>query len=86
MAIFLDLGRNIKRLTLIQTLVYQCCIHRSYPSLHTDSFLRQCSKGAMQNVSTHASISMIFMTAVAFITFISVLSRLLDSILYYFVH
>ena len=51
MAIVLDYGRNIKRLTLIQTVVYQCRIHRSYPSLHTDSVLRQCSKGAMQNVS-----------------------------------
>ena len=51
LAIILDLGRNTKRLTLIHTVVYQCCIRRSYPSLHTDSVLQQCSKGAMQNVS-----------------------------------
>ena len=47
----------------VSDLVYQCCIHKSYPSLHTDSVLRQSSKGAMQNVSISINF---FMTAVGF--------------------
>ena len=49
MAIILDKGRNIKRLTLIQTVdssvtvLHPQELFKSY----TDSVLRQCSKGAM---------------------------------------
>ena len=73
--------RNIKMLTLIQTVVYQCCIHRSYPSLHT--VIQMVSFGSATKVPCRMchyqfiiNLHKLFY-AIGLIAFISVLSRLL---------